>query len=133
MKAFNTPHHNEYYKDWEYLGTFNGKDFYYLDNGDSTGKQYYSINLSIVFGSEPCEYMSPCFHNLLTNMQYYLFDNDRSDDYRIMIGMLIASPLYAKYRKVLIKDDKLINALHNAENNVRYQIKRVHQLQQDKA
>jgi hypothetical protein len=121
-KAYNTPHHLDYYKDWEYLGTFNGKDFYYIDKGNSTGDQYYNINLSIVFGEEPCEYISPCFHNLLTNMQWYLFEANRSADYRIMIGLLVATPLYEKYRKVLIKDDKLTKSLGYAEDNARYQI-----------
>lgn len=53
----NNPHMNNY-ADWTYLGSDRKNDYYYKDNSDGAILGSNSL-LSIVYGKEPWEYLSP--------------------------------------------------------------------------
>jgi hypothetical protein len=54
-KLFNSKYHQEYYKDWVYLGN-DGEHDYYFQGLPTEDKAYPST--SIVFGESPNEYVS---------------------------------------------------------------------------
>jgi hypothetical protein len=54
-KRFDTKHHQEYYKDWIYLGTIGAMD-YYLEAVPTSAKTHPCT--SIVYGEEPHQYIS---------------------------------------------------------------------------
>ena len=58
MKAFDTPHHQDYYKNWIYLATINGEDYYFQGLPSETDP---FPSISIVYGVEPHEYISTTF------------------------------------------------------------------------
>lgn len=65
----NNPHQN-YYKNWEYLGSDDDKDYYYLNNSalDLLADKH---ALSIVCSNEPSDYMSPSIR-YLTGLDCYV-------------------------------------------------------------
>lgn len=54
---FNTPHHLDYYKEWIFLGSCGGKDYYIKDWPDILPKGQ-PLWTSVVYGEEPESYMS---------------------------------------------------------------------------
>ncbi len=83
MKAFDTPHHQDYYKDWIYLGTVSNQD-YYLQALPCKAKRFPCT--SVVYGANPEQYISTTMsvdemlntELCLKRMEFYLEHSDLS-------------------------------------------------------
>lgn len=99
MKAFDTPYHQAYYKDWIYLGTINGEDYYFQGLPSAENK---FPSTSIVYGKERHEYVSTTMSvsNMLhtdtcsAQVSCYLLHN-----YTSMIHLIMLVRAYAAKQK----------------------------------
>lgn len=65
-KHFNTEHHQDYYEGWDYLGSDDKYDYYVLPWSKVNMKYNDRPYLSIVYGNEPHQYISPDYKHLLS-------------------------------------------------------------------
>jgi len=81
-KKFTGTHHQDYYADWRYLGTFDEEDFYIRFNEETRCL----TNLSIVYGDKPSQYISPHFGTFDDTVTYSIPD---TSNYKKMFELLI--------------------------------------------